>query len=275
MKNLLVVLFLVMVAVASNKPLAPLPDRIFAANAFLVNDTGTSKSGDAREDNPSPSPPVTFIDNSRHTAEERTQERSPKAATAIEWANWALVAVGLLTFYAVWLQARETARSAESGVQAARAAEKSILLQESGMRQWVELENWRGGNVLNMGIRPGYNIFLEIYFDIVNSTPCPMTLVSYAVNADPIKWEKKTTECQYPNFLPPNKRYVVTFELPLPEDRAKAFQDGHEEIKCLVDGVIKFKDVFDKEREQPFYMVCRLKYGEPIQAGYGSVHGPT
>lgn len=37
-----------------------------------------------------------------------------KTETPIEWANWALVAVGLLTFLAVWIQAREAARATKA-----------------------------------------------------------------------------------------------------------------------------------------------------------------
>jgi|GEM_PF-3373579 len=62
--------------------------------------------------NSSPQSPVTFVDNSTHTAQsDLPREKVPEAKATIEWSNWALVVVGALTGCAVMMQARESAKA--------------------------------------------------------------------------------------------------------------------------------------------------------------------
>jgi hypothetical protein len=122
------------------------------------------------ESNTSPQRPVTFVDNSSHRAQaERPPEKPNKAEAPIEWANWALVAVGLLTFYAVWKQAKETTRATQAmrdsiplqkkSADAALANAQAVINAE---RAWVDITLHRMGmttyefRVTNVGKSPAF-----------------------------------------------------------------------------------------------------------------------
>jgi len=92
--------------------------------------------------------PVTFIDNSSHiTQADQAKEKPPKAEVAIEWANWALVCVGLITFYAVWRQAKaanEATQAMRDSIPLQQKAANAALLNAQAVmnaeRAWVIAE---------------------------------------------------------------------------------------------------------------------------------------
>jgi hypothetical protein len=110
---------------------------------------------------------VTFINNeSAATPAQGTQNKSPNWYVSPEWP---LVIVGIFTLLAIWYQARETAR-------ATKAMQKSVQLQEIELRQWVDITNWRSE------VRTVQNeTILEIYFDVVNPTKIPITLIAVSI----------------------------------------------------------------------------------------------
>jgi hypothetical protein len=91
----------------------------------------------------SPPKPITLMDNSGHTTQ---SEKTPKAGTPIEWANWALVVVGLLTFIAVWKQIKESAAATQAmrdSLPLQKAAADAALLNAKAVinaeRPWVAI----------------------------------------------------------------------------------------------------------------------------------------
>jgi hypothetical protein len=87
---------------------------------------------------------------------------------ANEMAEWALVVVGAITLLAIWYQARETSRSA-------KAAQKSVELQERLHQQWVDVEHWKGDADFPSDDN---QVRLKIGFDVLNLTSMPLTLDS-------------------------------------------------------------------------------------------------
>ncbi len=101
---------------------------------------------------------------SGQTQADHPAQKAPEPHTGIEWSNWALVGVGLLTFLAVWMQVRESAR-------ATRAMRDSIRLQEAGAQQWIEVGNWK-----SEGQDTARGKGVQITAEITNPTSFPLMI---------------------------------------------------------------------------------------------------
>jgi hypothetical protein len=109
---------------------------------------------------------------------------------------WAI----LLTLLAIAEQTSQTARAVE-------AARDSIRLQEAGLRQWIELSNWRGHLVEDN--REETILLVEV--DILNKTNSPLTLKKAEI--DFTNTGDKSTRTYYAGedvFLTPTQPYKVT-----------------------------------------------------------------
>lgn len=96
----------------------------------------------------------------------------PAPHAAIEWSNWALVFVGLITFVVISVQARESSK-------ATKAMRDSIRVQEVQYRQWVEVDSWR--NQSRDKNPSGSEAELILGFDVKNTTSFPLTLKRLSV----------------------------------------------------------------------------------------------
>jgi hypothetical protein len=82
-----------------------------------------------------------------------------------------VILVFITGLYAIltWRMARAVAHQTEATARSAKAAERSVRLQENTQRQWLNLENWEV-----FRINPADP--LEIQVEIVNPTSLPLTL---------------------------------------------------------------------------------------------------
>jgi hypothetical protein len=97
----------------------------FAANPAIKPDgKREQRNGKA---NGSTESPIVVIDN-RSTTEKADQGQNKASwCDASVWANWALVAVGIATFIAVWKQAKETAKATQAIGDQSRIANNALI----------------------------------------------------------------------------------------------------------------------------------------------------
>jgi hypothetical protein len=158
-------------------------------------------------------------------------------------AEWVLVVVGAITFLAIWYQAGETSRSA-------KAAQKSVELQQTLHQQWVDVEHWRGAADFPSDDK---QVRLKIGFDILNPTSMPLTLDSIQTTITSSHNTQKFDQT-VKNTLIPQKAYAVTVVLMLrPEEVSRLLESG---LQFTVSGSIKYTDAFEKKRTQLFAIAC-------------------
>ena len=113
------------------------------SNPTVKPDANPSKCNEASDKKSVPS--VVILNDSKAAAEApQHNQEAPKWYRTIEWANWALVFVGVLTGYAVWRQTKQTALAAKATREAADAtkdAAKAALLNAKAFinseRPWI------------------------------------------------------------------------------------------------------------------------------------------
>jgi hypothetical protein len=179
-------------------------------------------------------------------------------------AEWVLVVVGAITFLAIWYQARETSRSA-------KAAQKSVELQQTLHQQWVDIEHWKGGDDFSSDDK---QIRLKIGFDVLNPTSMPLTLDSIQATITSSHNTQKFDQA-VKNTLIPQKAYAVTVVLMLrPEEVSRLLESG---LQFTISGHIKYTDAFAKERTQFFATLCAYgARGASFTPWEGSViYGPS
>jgi hypothetical protein len=158
----------------------------------------------------------------------------------IEWSSWALVAIGALTLLAIWKQVRESVKATQSMCE-------SVKLQETALRQWVDIASWS----IRREIREDGRKMLYIAFDIVNHTKLPVTLESVTISVGGDRLDSKAK-----NALNPDNNFRVDTFILLSED-----QDAHylgNRLILPVRGDVAFIDVLTKCRHHPFggLLVC-------------------
>jgi hypothetical protein len=146
-----------------------------------------------------------------------------------------LVFVTAFTFGAIWWQARETAR-------AAKAAEKSVRLQEVQLRQWVSFDE------ITSRTKPPFvtgmvETTLVLSFGITNPTKMPLTFKWVIVRfGDELK-------VQRPEFvLAPDSSYPIEETTLLNGQRIVDY--GLYALKLLVVVTVCFEDAFENRRKQ-------------------------
>jgi hypothetical protein len=235
---------------------------------------------------------VAPIDNfATRTQTKSTQDQTPKWYATAEWPNWALVVVGVMTLCAIWKQAKETARAAgatelaanatrdsvkeiqrQIGImerqtsaieKSAEAAEKSIKLQETALRQWVDIENWRATPWMpESGVQN-----LSLQFDVVNSTELPVTFTGAFVVIDdkPIR-----TTGERKNLIPPKNRFPVVLPIEITAEQLAKWEN--DKLTLFLYGWILFEDALQKQQGQSFNgaVVSSHKNGTIFIPPYGS-----
>jgi hypothetical protein len=151
--------------------------------------------------------------------------------------TFALVLVGALSLWLIWNQSKQTARSA-------RATEDSVRLQETGMRQWLVIQNWQLRKENSADLR------LRITCDIVNPTPYPLTLESWKATIGGFSLTEKNRA-----LLPPQIPHLITLPMEI-TGREKIDHYLKESLVITVVGYITFEDVLKVQQTQPFSQLC-------------------
>jgi hypothetical protein len=191
-----------------------------------------------------PSPVTVVIDNAQRG--EPAQPPQPEAPSENTPAEWALVCVGIITFIVIGLQTIQTAR-------ATQAMQRSIALQEISLRQWVEIENWSGGESVLEGEGPKS---LLIYFDVINRTSnvLGLEIVEISINGQQFLRTPKYD-------LTPNKPFQVVVGVDLTSEESGKFADKTP-LQFSAEGVVIYRDVFDK--------TVRQRFGQQFQCVMGT-----
>jgi len=152
-----------------------------------------------------------------------------------------LVLIGAGTLVAIWYQARETARAAD-------AALGSIKLQETAMRQWVDLLNWS----LDYHIDPDTekkSLNIQVY--VKNPTKIPLTLIGFRMSLD-----KQEFDGAHKNTLAPNASIPILITISLDAEQVRKYLEPG--LMFLVDGLILYEDALHKFIAQSFsgYLWC-------------------
>jgi hypothetical protein len=135
---------------------------------------------------------------------------------------------------------------------------KQIELQKIHLKQWVEIGNWRGGNIIhNADMKRRW---LVSYFDIVNATNNPLTLTRIAINA-----RGDGSAQGFQHLLTPKSKYSGELIIQLTPEEADNFVTTDKPIVCRVTIDITFTDVMTNEVVQPFRFTALYKYGSPVQ----------
>jgi hypothetical protein len=172
----------------------------------------------------------------------RPDKESPHWYTTVQWSNWALVLIGGLTFWAIWIQSRETARSTI-------AMEKSVKLQEVAMRPWIVFDNWecRGGHILANATEGTFTLC----FDLYNPTKLKLTLKRIRANA--LQQVRDVVLNQV--LAPEDDPYTFEFALALRGEDLRRFRK--QELVVVIQGYVEFEDVFGKKQPpQSFGYMC-------------------
>jgi hypothetical protein len=113
-----------------------------------------------------------------------------------------------------------TKRAAIASEYAARVAQDSIRLQESGMQQWVEIRNWRVSVFEPATENSGAQV--EIRFDIVNGSDFPITM-----NDAQVVFYGHTLFGSGNNvFLAPKNPYMVSVPFPIGIPDYRKYESG-------------------------------------------------
>jgi hypothetical protein len=221
-----------------------------------------NKTTKSKGQSPRPEEPVTFQiehQNISTDTQNKPNTRPPRWYTSAEW--WLFIAtVG--TLIAIACQARESAK-------ATKAMLRSIKLQEIGLRQWVDVENWKtgpteffnytvartGGKVL---ARPE-SVTIEIFFDVVNGSPRPLAVqkVFTDVHIEGRKgWQNSVSTDK--SLVPPEGKHPITVQTTLVGDEIDRYILN--KLLVSVSGRVFYKDGMGDENEQPFtqYIECGI-----------------
>jgi hypothetical protein len=174
--------------------------------------------------------------------------------------NWPLVAVaiwGILvairTLNAIKEQTKATRIAAE-------ASEKSVNLQATALRQWVDIKEWRS----TVWIPEGGVLSLHIQFDVVNPTSLPLTLDSVFIMLG-----DQGGKVGRRNLVPPGKGHPVVTSVKITEEQLRKWDE--DELVFIVNGHVDFGDVLENVRSQPFsgLIACSKKRGVKFIPPYG------
>jgi hypothetical protein len=138
--------------------------------------------------------------------------------------------------------ARETARSA-------KATEDSVRLQESALRQWVNIEQWQ----VWMDKKTST---LRIRFQIVNPTTLPLDLGVIDMITEVLDIDSKPfpEHSQVSEVLPPSNPFIADICVPLSPEETEKLLDFPDDaaVNVFVTCVIEFTDSASRHWKQIF-----------------------
>jgi hypothetical protein len=189
-----------------------------------------------------PSPPThPEAKEAQGCTDKNTQNGSKQLSTQEALANWALVLVGFIGIgVAVWtlLVIRRQTKATEDSVGAMR---DSVELQAIGMRQWVDIDNWRTSLKESSGL-------LLFHFDLVNNTERKLTVEDVSLKID-----ERTSCSHHGNVVAPKGgRYTVGFPYVMSREEAIGYISKSVTRIFSLSGLIVYMDILGKRQEQPF-----------------------
>jgi len=191
--------------------------------------------------------------NEAPTTHEKT---APKDASA----EWSLVIVGVVTAVVIGYQAYETRRATKAMQRSTEATVKSVRLQETALRQWVDIEKWRAMPYL----REDGVLTLHIEFDVVNPTNLPLTLNAVSTIID-----GQQGSISQKNLLPPKNRHAVAMPIKITQEQLLKWKQ--DKIGFPVSGQVIYEDILEQVRPQPFggMIACSEKNGVVFMRFHG------
>jgi len=134
------------------------------------------KGDSAPTPNNRPSPPDTINVSTVNVDTETDHNEVPKCCTAVEWSNWALVLVGIITCWAIWKQANYTALAAEMGAKSAKRNTEVLIASE---RAWVLVDHIQPPYLQPIELTPtNEQRFAHCIFFLKNFGKAPATIVA-------------------------------------------------------------------------------------------------
>jgi hypothetical protein len=133
---------------------------------------------------------------------------------------------------------------------AAEATEKSVRLQETAMRQWVDVEalKARAETPFFSGLIETALIFT---FNVRNPTKMPLTFEWLVVRANEQRYVMT-----FHHFLPPDDIYPV--KIPVTIRGQKVVEYGASKLVLSFIATVGYSDAFERPQRQPFGVMCLL-----------------
>jgi hypothetical protein len=242
-----------------------------------------NQTSNSKDRNPDPKCPASISSEDHSVTNyypQKAEADPPKWYTPFERPDWWLVVIAAATGLAIAYQAREMKRATE-------AMKESTKLQEIGLRQWVDVENWeiraaeyvvyqmaaRGRTILS---RPD-KVTIDIMFDVVNSSPRPLTVQQVIADvhvAGRKDWQNVISD-DTRLLAPEGKRPVILAVTLIGDEIDRYILD---DLMISINGRVFFKDGLGKINDQPVGNVgtCGvngyrfMKYIGKTQTGHAS-----
>jgi hypothetical protein len=209
----------------------------FAANSPVKPDRHSTQSNAASE--AKREPPVVIFNNEKSSAlQNENGDKAPKWYASVEWANWALVLVGLATAFAIWAQTVATREATDK-------VGETLDIQRAAMRQWIDVET---GEI--MAPVTGDNV-VEFYFQAINNTSYPLTIrkVVTKVSVRANEWETHTVNT---NAILPPKGGEKIYPFYITVNASDILPDWVKGTVLTINGEIAFVDCLNENRVQQF-----------------------
>jgi hypothetical protein len=189
-------------------------------------------------------------DSNKNTQQTITISKLPSVDVTRDWIDKLnlffsvlLVISTTLTLFAVWYQARETARATKEMARATKAAQcsaaataASVLLQKTAMQQWVATGPWRTKYY-------EWQASLVIEFEISNTTALPLTLTVVKMAVADTTQQKVFLESRN-IMLAPKELYTAVYDrFKLDDETRTKYSDTGAELNifCCIEYIDAFK----------------------------------
>lgn len=119
--------------------------------------------------------------------------------------------------------------------------EKSVILQETALRQWLAIENWQAMPYKNTrGVTT-----LHIQFEIISPANSPLTLKRISTKIDGEAADSTVSE----NLLPPDHHYTAAAYVGITIEQLQKMDEATLVLPVAI--TIVYEDVLQKERVYP------------------------
>jgi hypothetical protein len=214
----------------------------FAIPAMSAQHEVSAEKSQGKGNNTNPPIVLPQTEAANNNAQRRT-DQPPRWHKFVAWPEGITVWAILFTLVAISWQSYETRKSA-------KAALKSIKLQEIQLRQWVEVDDWKTSAPFTQPTTKEAD--LTVSFQVFNPTKIPLTLKSIVATAGPI-WEPEfrgsmSTSMQY--ALAPDSGYPIAIKVPMKGEIFLRYE--RRQLALVVSIDVGFEDLFDIRRDQKF-----------------------
>jgi hypothetical protein len=160
------------------------------------------------------------------------------------------VLAGVFGIIAIYRQTKAIAESTSATKEAAQATRDSVRVQEAGLRQWLNIDNWQ----VWMDKRESR---LRLRFSLTNASTLPLTLHTITENVV-ILGSDSNEHSEQSNFeanvVAPENPYIGDITMPLSDEQSNFLIDFPDEsaINLFVSCEVIFTDVRGKRWKQIF-----------------------